>query len=95
MFSCSDGMVKYMKSQVGPGSKQLNSLSDFNTFTGKDEVVVIGFFKEDSDLKKTFSLVSDRLREKVTFGHSSAEEVLSDQKIEFVYTFFFFSPNLT
>lgn len=66
-----------MKSQVGPGSKVLNSIDDFEKITSKDEVVVVGFFNKDSDLKTAFLSLADKLREKVSFAHSSNEEVLS------------------
>lgn len=66
-----------MKSQVGPGSRVLSSVDDFEKITSKDEVVVVGFFNKDSDLKTAFLSLADKLREKVSFAHSSNEEVLS------------------
>lgn len=77
-----DGIVKYMKSQVGPGSKKLSSLLDFTKWFAKEEVTVVGFFKKDSDLKKAFLNVADKLREKVSFAHTEEDEVLNDQKVE-------------
>lgn len=77
-----DGIVKYMKSQVGPGSKTLATVDEFKAFTSKDEVVVVGFFSADSELKTNFLNLADKLREKITFGHSTAEEVLSAASVE-------------
>lgn len=37
-----DGIVKYMRSQVGPASKELKSASDFESFIAKDDVAIIG-----------------------------------------------------
>jgi protein disulfide-isomerase A3 len=71
-----DGLIKYMKSQVGPSSKELKSLDDFTKFTSKQEVTVVGFFKADSDLQKAFVKLADLLREKYSFAHSSDEAVL-------------------
>lgn len=39
-----DGIVKYMKTQVGPSSKELQTVEDAEKFL-KDEVVVVGKFK--------------------------------------------------
>lgn len=71
-----------MKSQVGPGSRKLSSLTDFLKWIGREDVTVVGFFKKDSDLKKSFLNVADKLREKVNFAHSEDEEVLKEQKVE-------------
>lgn len=71
-----------MKSQVGPGSKALASVSDYEQFLAKDEVVVIGFFKKDSDLKTAYFELVDKLREKITFGHSSDEDVLKAANVK-------------
>lgn len=76
------GIVKYMRSQVGPASKELKTVQDLETFLAKDDVGVIAFLAEDSKIEKTFTKVSDKLREKVRFAHSNVAEVRSkaDQK---------------
>lgn len=76
-----------MKSQVGPGSKVLNSVDDFKAATSKDEVIVIGFFSKDSELKTAFLSLADKLREKVSFAHSTNEEVLSAAGIKWARIF--------
>ncbi|XP_077298657.1 protein disulfide-isomerase A3-like [Arctopsyche grandis] len=70
------GIVKYMRAQVGPSSKDLKSLKDFEDFIAKDEVAVVGFFEKETDLKGSFLKLADKLREKVRFAHSSLPEVL-------------------
>ncbi|VVC95232.1 unnamed protein product [Leptidea sinapis] len=72
----SNGIVKYMRAQVGPSSKDLLTLDSFNDFLAKDEVVVVGFFEKETDLKGEFLKVADKMREEITFGHSSAKDVL-------------------
>lgn len=72
-----DGIVKFMRAQVGPSSKDLLTVADFEAFTAKDDVVVIGFFEKESDLKGDFLKTADKLREEVIFAHSSAKEVLN------------------
>jgi len=71
------GIVKYMKSQVGPASKELKSVADADAILGKQEVVVLGLGSQDSTLLKTFMKAADKLREDVAFGHSSAADVLA------------------
>ncbi|CAH3950753.1 unnamed protein product [Pieris brassicae] len=72
----SNGIVKHMKAQVGPSSKELLTVANFEDFLKKDEVVVVGFFEKESDLKGDFLKVADKMREEITFGHSSAKDVL-------------------
>jgi protein disulfide isomerase family A protein 3 len=71
------GIVKYMRSQVGPASKELKTADEFESFISKDDVAVVGFLAEkDSKLEKAFQKVSDKLRETARFGHSSSSAVL-------------------
>ncbi|XP_052738487.1 protein disulfide-isomerase A3 [Bicyclus anynana] len=72
----SNGIVKFMRAQVGPSSKELTTLASYEAWLAKDEVVVIGYFEKDSELKSEFLKNADKMREEITFGHTSAEEVL-------------------
>lgn len=46
----SDGIVKYMKAQVGPVSKELTSVEVAEAFLAVPEVSVV-YFGDDSNLK--------------------------------------------
>jgi len=71
------GIVKFMKSQVGPASKGLATVAEADAMLAKSEVVVLGLGPADSTLQAAFQKVAAKLREDVAFGHSSAPEVLS------------------
>lgn len=79
------GIVKYMQSQVGPSSKDLKSVGDFEKFIDKDDAVVVGFFETESSLKDAFLKAADKLREKVRFGHTLNQEVLDKSNIRYVF----------
>jgi len=72
----SAGIVKYMKAQVGPSSKDLSSEEIIKNFLSKDEVVVVGFFETETDLKGKFIQLANKLREKVNFGHSTSQSII-------------------
>lgn len=72
----SAGIVKYMKSQVGPSSKDLSSEEIIKNFLSKDDVVVVGFFETETDLKGKFIQLANKLREKVNFGHTTSQSVI-------------------
>lgn len=69
------GIVKYMAGQVGAASKELSS-ADFEKFLEKPEVSVVAFLTEGGSLKPVFEKLSDKLREKVRFGHTSDADLL-------------------
>ncbi|KAK4872052.1 hypothetical protein RN001_016176 [Aquatica leii] len=74
------GIVKYMKAQVGPSSKELETVADFDKFlTAEKDVSVVGFFEKETDLKIAFMKVADKLREKVRFAHTSFKNILEKQ----------------
>ncbi|KAK7086825.1 Protein disulfide-isomerase A3 [Halocaridina rubra] len=68
------GIVKYMRAQVGPASKELTSVEAAEAFLGATEVGVV-YFGGETKLKDTFMKVADKLRESVRFGHSINAEV--------------------
>ncbi|XP_026319359.1 protein disulfide-isomerase A3 [Hyposmocoma kahamanoa] len=73
----SNGIVKYMRAQVGPSSKELKTVKDYEAYVNKKEdVVVIGYFEKETDLKGEFLKTADKMREEVTFAHSSDKRVL-------------------
>lgn len=73
------GMAKYMKSVVGPASKDLLTVDAFEAFLKVQETSVVGFFQKESDLKGVFLKYADSQREKLRFGHSTAKDVLDKQ----------------
>jgi len=65
-----------MRSQVGPSSKELNTVAEIEKFLAADEHSIIGFFEKESKLKDSFLKVADTDRDRYRFGHTSAKEIL-------------------
>ncbi|KAH0947530.1 hypothetical protein HN011_008044 [Eciton burchellii] len=87
------GIVKYMKSQVGPASKELISEEAHKAFLESDDVGIIGYFEnEDSSLAIAFQTVSKKLREKIRFSHTSKKEILD--KVSHKNTIVIYRPKL-
>lgn len=63
-----NGIVKYMKSQVGPSSKECSSQADVDALLKKDDVVVMGYMTDDKEIA-TFKKVADANRETCLFGN--------------------------
>lgn len=78
------GIIKYMKSQVGPSSKDLNSEGILQDFLSKDEVALVGFFETETDLKGKFIQLANKLREKVNFGHTTSQSVIDKYNYKYV-----------
>ena len=60
--------MKYMKAQVGPSSKECSSDADVDKLRQKDEVVVVGYYSDEDEMKE-FQKAADAMRETVAFGH--------------------------
>jgi len=71
------GIVKYMKAQVGPSSKEVNTVEELEKYLNAEpETTVVGFFEKESNLKGAFLKLADKLREKVRFAHSTNKDVI-------------------
>ena len=73
-----DGIVKYMRSQVGPASRLYDSKAKLEEALNKaKEAIVLGIFEKDdkSSLQTKFLKAADKLRESVNFGHVFTETV--------------------
>lgn len=70
------GIVKYMRAQVGPASKDLPTLAAFEEFLKVPDSAVVGLFAKETEQKGTFLKFADSHREQYRFGHSSLPEVL-------------------
>jgi len=71
------GITKYMKSQVGPASKEIKTVADAEAILGKTDAVIFGFGAADSTIQQTLAKTAAKLREEYTFAHTSAEEVMT------------------
>jgi len=71
------GITKYMRSQVGPASKEVTTVAEAEAILAKSDAVIFGFGAADSTIQQTFAKTAAKLREDYTFAHSSAEEVLA------------------
>lgn len=64
------GIVKYMKAQVGPASKELKSVEIADAFLAKPEVGIVYFGEDSSALYEAFMKVANKNRETWNFAHS-------------------------
>lgn len=80
VWSSTAGIVKYMRAQVGPPSKDLKTVEAFDAFLKVQEGAVVGLFAEKSPLEEVFVKYAEQQREKLRFGHSSDKDVLKKAK---------------
>lgn len=71
------GIVKYMKAQTGPASRELKTLAELEKFLTAQETSIVGFFAKDSALKTNFLKFAEKYREKHRFAHTSAADALN------------------
>ena len=69
------GIVKYMRSQVGPASRAYTSFADLQArLNAIKDVLVVGVFQSEAEtLAKQFHKTADKLRESVSFAHIYAD----------------------
>jgi protein disulfide isomerase len=73
-----DGIVEYMKKQVGPAAKPINSVADLEkVIKGSGNYWVVGLFSSStSPLQSAFVLTANKMRDDFVFLKSSSAEVL-------------------
>ena len=69
------GIIKTMKSQAGPASKELKEAKDLAAAKGKDDVVIVGLFGSASEAEP-FLKAANQLREDADFAHSTVNFLL-------------------
>lgn len=75
-------IVNWLNKKTGPAAKQLDSADDSKAFIEKDEVVVVGFFKDaTSAAGKAFLEVAAEIDD-VPFGITSNSDVFSEHKVD-------------
>ena len=82
-------IVNWLKKRTGPPATELTTVEDARAFTKKDDVVVVGFFKDrESDAANAFISAADT-QDSVTFGITSVKEVADalDAKFDSIVLF--------
>ena len=80
-----DGIVKYMRSKVGPASRLFTDKSSLESVIEKaTDVIILGIFEKDgsSDMQTSFMKSADKLRENVYFAHVFQNDVEDVYKID-------------
>lgn len=73
----SAGIIAYMKKNAGPSSVELRDDEHLEKkLAGAEEVVVVGFFSEDSKLKATFLKAADQKRNDFMFSHTTDDSIM-------------------
>lgn len=71
-----EGIIKYMRGQAGPSSKELKTYAEFEKVTKSDDTTIIGFFETKSKLQDSFHKVADTDRDRFRFAHTSEPSIL-------------------
>jgi protein disulfide-isomerase A1 len=75
------GIVNWLKKKTGPAAQSLGSVADAKAFAEKDEVAIVGFFKDqESTAAKAFVSVALETDD-IAFAITSASDVFAEYKI--------------
>jgi len=75
----SAGIVTYMKKNAGPSSITLKDAAHFKKkMESAEDMLVVGFFSEESDLYKQYMKVADQKRSDFAFAHSLDADINKD-----------------
>jgi protein disulfide isomerase family A protein 3 len=80
-----DGIIKTMRTESGPSSRELKTETELTKFLESAEAVVVGYFSaENNKLKELFNKVADGLKEDLRFAHTFQEKLLGQHKDKIV-----------
>ncbi|XP_072972285.1 protein disulfide-isomerase-like isoform X1 [Typha angustifolia] len=66
-----DGIVEYLKKQVGPASSEIESSDDADKLISDKKITIVGVFSEFSvEEYENFTTVAEKLRSDYEFGHT-------------------------
>lgn len=72
-----DGIVEYLKKQVGPASFEIKTPEDAGSLIDEKKVFVVGIFPTLSGEEfENFTILADKLRSDYDFGHTTNAELL-------------------
>jgi len=75
------GIVNWLKKKTGPAAKSLDSVADAKAFVEKDDVAIVGFFKDqESEAAKDFLSVALETDD-LAFAITSQSDVFAEYKI--------------
>ncbi|ELU15730.1 hypothetical protein CAPTEDRAFT_156715 [Capitella teleta] len=77
-----DDFINWMKKKTGPPAVTVATVDEAKALIEKDDVVIVGFFKDQStDAAKAFLAVASQYDD-VPFAITEAEDVFTDNKVE-------------
>ncbi|XP_073013007.1 protein disulfide isomerase-like 1-1 [Typha latifolia] len=72
-----DGIVDYLKKQVGPASAEIKTTEDASNLIGDNSIFIVGVFSEYSGNEfENFMAVAEKLRSDYSFGHTLDAKLL-------------------
>ncbi|XP_055330013.1 protein disulfide-isomerase A3-like [Paramacrobiotus metropolitanus] len=76
-----DGIVRTMRTEAGPSSKELHSEADLAKFLESAEAVVVGYLSAGNDkLKEWYTKAADTMKEELRFAHTTNEKLFGQHK---------------